>query len=364
LPSLVVDTCDCRQGATPGPMVDIPATAIAAGTFNTLVTALIAADLFVTLSSPNGPYTVFAPDDDAFAGLPPGIVNCLLAESNKEALQKVLLLHVAAGKVLASDLSDGQIIETETGDELRVDIGVGGAVFINSIEVKAADVMASNGVMHVLSGVLLPSGFDAVAFLETCDAGLSCPSIPDTGCSVCGPGLCVGDPGAIFIFPEQPSVACGVLEVAGINGDVPLDQCGFLPSLVVDTCDCRQGATPIDTPVEPTPAPVEPTPAPIEPTPAPVEPTPAPVEPTPAPVEPTSAPVEPTPAPVEPTPAPVEPTSAPVEPTPAPVEPTPAPVESTSAPIGTNYASTKKGKKKSREPKQANTDPDTFVRRA
>jgi len=158
----------------------------------------------------------------------------------------------------------------------------------------------------------------------------ACDGIPAGGCSVCGDGKHVTNPDEVFEFPGQPAVECGNLEIAGLNGQVPLDQCAFLPALVEGSCECE------DCSGDPTPAPVNPTPAPIVPVPA--DPTPAPITPdTPAPVaDPTPAPVvDPTPAPVVlDTPAPVEdPTPAPIDPTLAPVNPTPAPVQEAAGPV-------------------------------
>ena len=125
---------------------DIPGTAIAAGGFDTLVAALSATDLVGALSAPNGPFTVFAPTDDAFAALPEGLVGCLL--DNTDVLATILLYHVASGKVLSTDLSDGQEIATLQGDAVVVDLSDG--VKINDSNVIAADVIASNGVIHVI----------------------------------------------------------------------------------------------------------------------------------------------------------------------------------------------------------------------
>jgi len=138
---------------------DIPTTAINAGIFNTLVTALDAADLVEAVSEPNGPFTVFAPTDDAFAALPDGLVGCLLEERNKSFLTDVLLYHVASGQVLSSDLSDNQKIPTLFGTDVTVDIMMnGGGVMINDSRVLQADVLASNGVIHIIDTVLVPDG--------------------------------------------------------------------------------------------------------------------------------------------------------------------------------------------------------------
>merc|ERR1719162_361062 len=113
---------------------DIPTVAINAGIFETLVAALGAADLVDAVSEPNGPLTVFAPVDDAFAALPEGLVSCLLEPENKQFLTDVLLYHVASPQVLSSELSNGQMIETLLGDDVTVDI-TGDTVKINDSKV-------------------------------------------------------------------------------------------------------------------------------------------------------------------------------------------------------------------------------------
>jgi len=133
---------------------DIVDTAVAAGDFTTLAAALEAADLVDTLKG-DGPFTVFAPTDDAFAALPPGTVDDLLADP--EALAAILTYHVVAGEVLAADLTDGQVVETVNGETLTVSID-GDTVKINDATVTTADISASNGVIHVIDTVLLPAG--------------------------------------------------------------------------------------------------------------------------------------------------------------------------------------------------------------
>jgi uncharacterized surface protein with fasciclin (FAS1) repeats len=133
----------------------------------TLVAAVQAADLVDTLSS-EGPFTVFAPVNDAFAALPEGTVETLLMEENKDMLVKILTAHVVAGDISAADLmaginasSDGFFhMETVSGDALSAQMN-GGSVYIydesgNAAEVTVADVDQSNGVIHVVDGVLLP----------------------------------------------------------------------------------------------------------------------------------------------------------------------------------------------------------------
>ncbi|HJQ57265.1 MAG TPA: fasciclin domain-containing protein [Vineibacter sp.] len=133
-------------------MVD---TAVKAGQFNTLVAAVKAADLVATLKSP-GPFTVFAPTDAAFKKLPPGTVESLLKPENKAQLVKVLTYHVVPGKVMSSDLA-GKVTNTKTaqGQMVKIDATRGG-VMVENAKVVAADVTASNGVIHVIDTVILP----------------------------------------------------------------------------------------------------------------------------------------------------------------------------------------------------------------
>jgi len=128
---------------------------IAAGNdaFSTLVTAVTAADLVETLKG-DGPFTVFAPTNDAFAALPEGTVEDLLKPENKDQLTAVLTYHVVPGKVMSSDLSDGMMAETVQGGE--VTIGTEGGVTVDGANVVQADIEASNGVIHVIDGVILP----------------------------------------------------------------------------------------------------------------------------------------------------------------------------------------------------------------
>ncbi|HSM67391.1 MAG TPA: fasciclin domain-containing protein [Ilumatobacteraceae bacterium] len=148
----------------PGTIVDV---AVANGSFGTLVAAVTAADLVDTLSS-EGPFTVFAPTDDAFAALPDGLVDCLLLEENVEALSAILTYHVVSGEVLSTDLTDGPVA-TVQGEEVTVDLS-DGVVLNDSASVVIADVPASNGVIHAIDGVIVPPSIDVEAFLETCPA--------------------------------------------------------------------------------------------------------------------------------------------------------------------------------------------------
>ena len=136
--------------ATPA-TADIVDTAVAAGSFKTLVAAVQAADLVDTLKGP-GPFTVFAPTDEAFAKLPAGTVEGLLAD--KAALTAVLTYHVVAGKVTAADVGGLSQATTVQGGTIAIDTSAG--VRINDATVIAADVMATNGVIHVIDTVLMP----------------------------------------------------------------------------------------------------------------------------------------------------------------------------------------------------------------
>merc|ERR1712153_158945 len=146
---------------------DIPGVASENGAFTTLVAALSATDLVGALSSPAGPFTVFAPTDEAFDALPYGLIECLLVEQNLPILSDILLYHVASGEALSTDLSNGMNITTLQGEDVTVDLNNG--VKINDATVVGADVLASNGVIHVLNQVLVPPSVDVGAFLQTCN---------------------------------------------------------------------------------------------------------------------------------------------------------------------------------------------------
>lgn len=132
---------------------DIVATAVEAGSFKTLVAAVKAADLVSTLQG-TGPFTVFAPTDEAFAKLPAGTVENLLKPENKAKLQAVLKYHVVPGKVLAADVKPGQVA-TAQGGKLTIAVK-DGKVMVDNATVVKTDVLASNGVIHVIDSVVLP----------------------------------------------------------------------------------------------------------------------------------------------------------------------------------------------------------------
>jgi transforming growth factor-beta-induced protein len=140
---------------SPGTIVDI---AVSAGNFETLVAAVSAAGLVETLQG-EGPFTVFAPTDEAFAALPEGTLEALLADPQGQ-LTQILLYHVVSGKVMSTDLSDGMTAETLQGSPVTFSIK-DGVVKVNDATVIAADIEASNGVIHVIDAVILPPSEEA-----------------------------------------------------------------------------------------------------------------------------------------------------------------------------------------------------------
>jgi uncharacterized surface protein with fasciclin (FAS1) repeats len=144
--------------AAPG---DIVAVASGNPDFSTLVAAVQAAGLVETLQG-EGPFTVFAPTNEAFAALPAGLVDALLLPENVEALKAVLTYHVVAGKVLAADVADGEVA-TVQGENIT--LSTMGGVKVNEANVVATDVMASNGVIHVIDAVIVPPSIDVTTLL-------------------------------------------------------------------------------------------------------------------------------------------------------------------------------------------------------
>lgn len=138
-------------GALTAKAADIVDTAIAAGSFNTLVTAVQAAGLVETLKGP-GPFTVFAPTDAAFAKIPQETLNGLL--NDRAALTSVLTYHVVAGRVMAADVRAGQV-PTVQGSSITVTTS-GGNVQVNGANVVQTDIVTSNGVIHVIDAVIMP----------------------------------------------------------------------------------------------------------------------------------------------------------------------------------------------------------------
>ena len=148
-----------EAAATPGTVVDV---AVATEGFSTLVAAVTAADLAETLSG-MGPFTVFAPTDDAFAALPAGVLDALLLPENKEVLVKILTYHVVPASVLAADVADGDVATVE-GQTVKLSTADG--VTVNGAKVVIADVLASNGVIHAIDAVLVPADVDVAALVK------------------------------------------------------------------------------------------------------------------------------------------------------------------------------------------------------
>jgi len=134
-------------------------------TFSTLKKALVAAGLDVTLGT-KGEYTIFAPTDEAFGKLPDGVLTKLMLPENKEKLRSLLLYHVVAGKVLSTDLKDGDV-KTMNGEKIKVDVE-DDKIEVCDSKVFSADVMADNGVMHSIGTVLVPKSLEGFAGLEKC----------------------------------------------------------------------------------------------------------------------------------------------------------------------------------------------------
>jgi uncharacterized surface protein with fasciclin (FAS1) repeats len=133
---------------------DIVDTAVAAGDFKTLTAALQAAGLVDTLKGP-GPFTVFAPTDEAFAKLPAGTVDDLLKPENHDKLVAILTYHVVPGKVMAKDVVRLHDAKTVNGKELKITVE-GGKVMVDNANVTKTDIVCSNGVIHVVDSVILP----------------------------------------------------------------------------------------------------------------------------------------------------------------------------------------------------------------
>ena len=133
---------------------DIVDTAVSAGSFNTLVAAVQAADLVDTLKG-EGPITVFAPTDDAFAKLPAGTLEDLLKPENKGKLQAILTYHVVSGKVMAKDVTTMKMAETVNGQSFMINMDAGN-VMVDNAKVVQTDIECSNGIIHVIDTVILP----------------------------------------------------------------------------------------------------------------------------------------------------------------------------------------------------------------
>ncbi|GHE63307.1 fasciclin domain-containing protein [Roseivirga thermotolerans] len=144
----------CMTGQTQAQTKDIVDMAAGNENLSTLVAAVKAAGLVETLKG-DGPFTVFAPTNEAFAALPDGTLEMLLKPENKDKLIAILTYHVVAAKVMSTDLSNGQKAKTVQGEQVSVMIN-NGRVMISGAQVVVADVKASNGVVHVINKVILP----------------------------------------------------------------------------------------------------------------------------------------------------------------------------------------------------------------
>ena len=154
--SLALDACLAAVSPARAQQTkDVVDTAVAAGSFKTLAKALAAADLVGTLKGP-GPFTVFAPTDEAFAKLPAGSLDNLLKPENKAMLVRVLTYHVVPGKVMAADVVKISSTKAVSGDALNMKVS-GGNVMVGKARVVKTDIAATNGVIHVIDSVILPT---------------------------------------------------------------------------------------------------------------------------------------------------------------------------------------------------------------
>ncbi len=153
LPALLAGALALTLTSTTASAADIVETAVA-GNFNTLVAAVKAAGLVDTLKGP-GPFTVFAPTDEAFAKLPPGTLEDLLKPENKARLQSILTYHVVAGNVLAKDVVKLDSAKTVEGQSITI-TATNGGVMVDNAHVIKTDIVTSNGVIHVIDSVILP----------------------------------------------------------------------------------------------------------------------------------------------------------------------------------------------------------------
>ena len=149
------------EETTVGTIVDVAA---GDGSFSTLVAAVTAAGLVETLSG-EGPFTVFAPTDEAFAALPAGVLDALLLPENKAVLAQILTYHVVSGKIMAADVTAGDVATVE-GQNIKVATPEAEGVTVNGAAVVVADVPASNGVIHAINAVILPPGVDVAKLLK------------------------------------------------------------------------------------------------------------------------------------------------------------------------------------------------------
>ena len=162
--ALTVSACSSEsmsEETTLGTIVDV-----AAGdeSFSTLVAAVTAADLVETLSG-SGPFTVFAPTNDAFAALPAGVLDALLLPENKAVLAQILTYHVLPGKIMSSEVTEGDVATVE-GQKVTFAAPPAEGLTINGAAVIVGDVDASNGVIHAINTVILPPGVDVAALVK------------------------------------------------------------------------------------------------------------------------------------------------------------------------------------------------------
>jgi len=153
--AILVPVAFAASAASHSMKKDIVDTAVEAGDFETLVAAVKAAGLVETLKG-DGPYTVFAPTDEAFAKLPAGTVDDLLKPENKDQLVAVLTYHVVPGKIMSSDIA-GKKAEVVTVQGSKLDVDATSGVMVDNAHVVAADIETSNGVIHVIDAVVLPN---------------------------------------------------------------------------------------------------------------------------------------------------------------------------------------------------------------
>jgi uncharacterized surface protein with fasciclin (FAS1) repeats len=152
--ALLAGALAMATASSPAYAADIVDTAVAAGNFNTLVAAVKAAGLMDTLKGP-GPFTVFAPTDEAFAKLPAGTVETLLKPENKAMLQSILTYHVVKGRLMAGDVVKLGSVGSVQGQNIAIRIA-NGEVMVDGAHVIKTDIAASNGVIHVIDTVILP----------------------------------------------------------------------------------------------------------------------------------------------------------------------------------------------------------------
>ncbi len=195
---------------------------------DTLEAAVIAAGLADDLSGA-GPFTVFAPTDDAFKALPEGTIEALLADPTG-TLANILLYHVASGKVMSGDLSDGQMIPTLLGKDVKVTINEEG-VFINDAKVTVADLVADNGVVHVIDAVLLPPSTTVVDIIvnspahDTLEAAVIAAGLADD-LSGAGPFTVFAPTDDAFKALPEGTIEALLADPTGDPGQYPAISCG------------------------------------------------------------------------------------------------------------------------------------------